>query len=227
MRPNNRSIDPMMGTVLILTNGKLATVEAKTAHGLIRGTTRFEILGVVDPEHAGRDAGEVLDGRKRNIPVFATLADYLRPEARKPDYCIIGVAVSGGRLTADWDHLLKDTLRRGLSLINTMHRLLGDNPELVDLARENGAEIIDVRRPKPTHELHFWTGEVLRLKTPIVAVLGLDCALGKRTTCRLILEMCRAHGIRAEMIYTGQTGWLEGCRHGFIFDATLNDFRQR
>jgi uncharacterized NAD-dependent epimerase/dehydratase family protein len=26
------------------------------------------------------------------------------------------------------------------------------------------------------------------------------------------------------MIYTGQTGWLQGYRHGFIFDATLNDF---
>ena len=26
------------------------------------------------------------------------------------------------------------------------------------------------------------------------------------------------------MIYTGQTGWLQGYGHGFIFDATLNDF---
>ena len=26
------------------------------------------------------------------------------------------------------------------------------------------------------------------------------------------------------MIYTGQTGWLQGIPHGFIFDATPNDF---
>ena len=26
------------------------------------------------------------------------------------------------------------------------------------------------------------------------------------------------------MIYTGQTGWLQGYKYGFIFDATLNDF---
>jgi uncharacterized NAD-dependent epimerase/dehydratase family protein len=26
------------------------------------------------------------------------------------------------------------------------------------------------------------------------------------------------------MVYTGQTGWLEGHRYGFIFDATPNDF---
>jgi uncharacterized NAD-dependent epimerase/dehydratase family protein len=31
-------------------------------------------------------------------------------------------------------------------------------------------------------------------------------------------------GIGAELIYTGQTGWLQGGEYGFIFDSTLNDF---
>jgi len=31
-------------------------------------------------------------------------------------------------------------------------------------------------------------------------------------------------GINAQMIYTGQTGWLQGGKYGFIFDSTLNDF---
>ena len=31
-------------------------------------------------------------------------------------------------------------------------------------------------------------------------------------------------GINAQMIYTGQTGWLQGGQYGFIFDSTLNDF---
>jgi uncharacterized NAD-dependent epimerase/dehydratase family protein len=26
------------------------------------------------------------------------------------------------------------------------------------------------------------------------------------------------------MIYTGQTGWMQGARYGFVFDSTLNDF---
>ncbi len=37
-----------MGTAVILTNGRLDTADAKTAHGLIRGTERFKILGVID-----------------------------------------------------------------------------------------------------------------------------------------------------------------------------------
>jgi uncharacterized NAD-dependent epimerase/dehydratase family protein len=31
-------------------------------------------------------------------------------------------------------------------------------------------------------------------------------------------------GYKAEMIYTGQTGWMQGAKYGFIFDSTLNDF---
>ncbi len=65
---------------------------------------------------------------------------------------------------------------------------------------------------------------MLRIDTPRVAVLGTDCAVGKRTTCVLLLEACRRAGLRADMVYTGQTGWLQGLRHGFILDATPLDF---
>jgi uncharacterized NAD-dependent epimerase/dehydratase family protein len=53
-----------MKNAIILTSGLLKTSDAKTAHGLIRGTERFTIIGVVDgPETAGEDAGIVLDGK--------------------------------------------------------------------------------------------------------------------------------------------------------------------
>jgi uncharacterized NAD-dependent epimerase/dehydratase family protein len=40
----------------------------------------------------------------------------------------------------------------------------------------------------------------------------------------MLTQALNAAGVRAEMIYTGQTGWMQGCRYGFVFDATLNDF---
>ncbi|MEM6733682.1 MAG: NAD-dependent epimerase/dehydratase family protein, partial [Myxococcota bacterium] len=64
----------------------------------------------------------------------------------------------------------------------------------------------------------------LDLKTPRVAVLGTDCCIGKRTTASLLTEHLRAEGVKAEMISTGQTGYLQGTPHGFFFDATPNDF---
>ena len=66
--------------------------------------------------------------------------------------------------------------------------------------------------------------KIKEVKCPKVAVLGTDCALGKRTTTRMLTEAMRKAGYNAEMIYTGQTGWMQGARYGFIFDSTLNDF---
>ena len=57
---------------IIITAGYLDSNNGKTAHGLIRGTDRYNIIGVIDSKYPGKDAGEVLDGKKRNIPVFAS-----------------------------------------------------------------------------------------------------------------------------------------------------------
>jgi uncharacterized NAD-dependent epimerase/dehydratase family protein len=214
----------MMGSACILTNGKLDHIDAKTAHGLIRGTERFDIIGVVDAAHAGRDAGEVIDGRTRNIMVYSSIADLLDQSPAKPEFAIVGVALSGGVLPADWHRTIIETLERGISIVNGLHQPLGDNPDFKAAALKHQATIQDIRKPRPISEMHFYSGAILNVETPIIAVLGMDCAIGKRTTARLIAEMCRGRGIRTEMIYTGQTGWMQGSRYGFIFDATPNDF---
>ena len=50
----------------------------KTAHGLVRYTTRYEIVSVVDSTAPIGDAGEVLDGKKRDIPMFKNLQEALQ-----------------------------------------------------------------------------------------------------------------------------------------------------
>jgi uncharacterized NAD-dependent epimerase/dehydratase family protein len=120
--------------------------------------------------------------------------------------------------------MLKEALDNGYSLINGLHEFISDIPELVDLARQKGVEIIDVRKSKKFKDLHFWTGKIKEVTCPKVAVLGTDCALGKRTTTRFLVQAMREAGYKAEMIYTGQTGWMQGANYGFVFDSTLNDF---
>ena len=65
-----------MKNAIIITAGHLVSSNGKTAHGLIRGTERFNIVGVIDEKWAGKDAGEVLDGKNRNIPVYASLKEF-------------------------------------------------------------------------------------------------------------------------------------------------------
>lgn len=210
-------------TALVISEGMLHTDDAKTAHGLIRGTERFEIIGIIDSLHAGKDAGEVLDGKNRNIPIYDAVETALQKHTQI-QYCIIGVATVGGILPANFLAIIKTCIRNGISIVNGLHDYLNDRPDLVAMAGETGVELIDVRRPKKREELHFWSAEIFKVTAPIIAVLGTDCALGKRTTCRMLREACENSGIHAQMIYTGQTGWLQGGKYGFIFDSTLNDF---
>jgi len=209
---------------IIITAGYLDSVSGKTAHGLIRGTDRFTILGVIDQQHAGKDAGEVLDGKVRHIPVYATIADFIRKSKEKSKYAVVGVATKGGVIPESLRAMLQEALEHGLGLVNGLHEYISDIPELAHLAREKGLEIIDVRKPKKVKELHFWSGIIKSVHCPKIAVLGTDCSLGKRTTARFLTEAMKKAGYRAEMIYTGQTGWMQGAQYGFVFDSTLNDF---
>ena len=214
----------MEGNAVVLANGVYRTNDAKTAHGLVRGTDRFRVVAVVDPDTSGKDAGEVLDGIKRGIPIYGSLVEALEKSHPKPDTCIVGMATHGGALTPELRDSLVEAARAGLSLVNGLHECAGEDPRIQAAARETGIRIVDVRKPKPMKDLRFFTGEIRKVRAPRLAILGTDCALGKRTTARLLVEACRAEGIRAEMIFTGQTGWMQGARYGVVFDSLVNDF---
>jgi uncharacterized NAD-dependent epimerase/dehydratase family protein len=213
-----------MNNAIVLTNGLLTHSDAKTAHGLIRGTERFTIKGVVDcADTAGKDAGVLLDGKQRDIPVFENFSEAIQ-QLTDINYLVIGVATVGGRLPSNMLVTVKEAIEKGISVVNGLHEYLTEKPELVARAAITGSQLIDVRKPKTREQLHFWTGEIFKVKVPIVAVIGMDCAMGKRTTARMLRQVCESNGINGQMIYTGQTGWLQGGKYGFIFDSTLNDF---
>lgn len=227
----------MDGTAAILTAGLFGAAAGKTAHGLVRGTERYRLVGLIDgPTTAGRDAGELLDGTPRGIPCFASWDDLLAAGVPRPDWCVVGVANPGGVLPPELRAPLRRALELGVNVVSGLHEFLGDDPELAAAAAAARAPaaageasaghpvILDLRRPKPRAELHFFTGEIRGLRVPRLAILGTDCALGKRTTARLLLAACRAAGLRTELVFTGQTGWLQGYPYGFILDATPNDF---
>lgn len=213
-----------MNRAIVLTNGFLKLSDAKTAHGLIRGTERFKIIGVVDgAETAGKDAGEILDGKHRNIPVFESLFS-AKQNLTDINFLIVGIATVGGRLPESMLTVIIEAIESGISIVNGLHDYLNDKPEVVKLAEKNKVQLVDIRKPKARKDLSFWSGEVFKVNAPIIAVMGMDCAMGKRTTARMLKQTCESNGLNAQMIYTGQTGWLQGGKFGFIFDSTLNDF---
>ena len=115
-----------MNKAIVLTNGLFLKINAKTAHGLVRGTEKFEIIGVVDGiETAGKDAGELLDGKKRNIPIFSDVekAGNALPEI---NFLIVGVATLGGVFPPDMLEIIRNAIQNKISIVNGLHEYLSE-----------------------------------------------------------------------------------------------------
>ena len=216
--------DNPRGTALLYSGGLLTDLHAKTSHGLLRYSKRFEILGIIDHKYAGRMSGEFVSNCQRDLPIYSDITKAIEALETKPEFIIIGIAFHGGQLPEAHRNSVNEALKAGINVVSGLHQVLGEDPEFAILAKDSGSIIYDIRKPRKVEDLSFWTGKVLSLKTPRIAVLGTDCALGKRTTCQFLLRACHESNIKTELIYTGQTGFLQGFRHGFLFDATLNDF---
>src|SRR5690554_6595006 len=134
----------MIPNALVLTGGLLHTSDAKTAHGLIRESRRFNIVGIVDAVNAGDDAGEILDGVNRGLPIVSGVEEALQS---RPEYCIVGVATTGGIFPESMLADVKVAIRNGLSIVNGLHDYLNERPEMVALAKQYHVELIDIRRP--------------------------------------------------------------------------------
>jgi uncharacterized NAD-dependent epimerase/dehydratase family protein len=167
------------------------------------------------------DAGEILDGVTRGIPLFNDLDKAL--DAAKVDMFIVGAVSEGGVLPEGYDKAVTWALSKGLDVVSGLHEFLSDNPHFQKSAEDNNCVIIDVRKMYREHR-RFYTGEIKNVGSIRVAILGVDSAVGKRTLAVLINEELIKRGYKSDLIFTGQTGWLQGWPHGIVLDAMVNDF---
>ncbi len=215
------------GNALIYCEGAFGTPNGKTAHGLIRRTDRYRVLAVVDSLHTGKDAGTVLDGRPRGIPIYPAVresVEALMEKGERITHMVIGLAPDGGRLSRDARGDVIKAIRMGLHIDSGLHDFLSEDPEITALAAERGIKIRDIRNPPRIRDLHFFTGKIEEVSSLKIALLGTDSAIGKRTTAWILLDAFRAEGYSAELIGTGQTAWMQGVRYGVIMDSLINDF---
>jgi uncharacterized NAD-dependent epimerase/dehydratase family protein len=211
------------GTAVVLCEGVFGSSDGKTAHGLVRHTERYRVKAVIDSRLAGQDAGAVIDGAPRGIPIVRDLEAAVAAVGR-PDYLVVGVATHGGVLPAHLRPAVAEALRRGIHVDSGLHEMIGDDAEFAAVARAGGARIRDVRRTPPRAEMHAFTGEVLQVGSVRLAVLGTDSGVGKRTTSVRLVQALQAAGLRAVLVGTGQTAWMQGVRYGVILDSLINDF---
>jgi uncharacterized NAD-dependent epimerase/dehydratase family protein len=193
----------------------------------VRFTNRYHLLSVVDSSYEGQDAGTVLDGKKRNIPICGSVEHAVKiAESRdlRATHFVIGLAPDGGRLSPEACDDVKRAIRLKLNVDSGLHDFLSEDREVASLAEKYDIVIRDVRKPPPRNTLHFFSGKIEEVKALKVGVLGTDSAIGKRTTAWLLVQALQEVGYDTEMIGTGQTAWMQGTRYGIILDSLVNDF---
>jgi uncharacterized NAD-dependent epimerase/dehydratase family protein len=202
------AIGKRTATAIVYCEANFGAIDGKTANGLVRHSERYEILSVIDSEKAGLDTGMVLDGKPNAIPICRDLAESLDKAVTVPDYFIFGMAPSSGMLSLHERGLVLEAMSHGMNIVNGLHEFLGD----------------DVRKPADKKDLHMFTGDIAQVTCPVIAVLGTDCAIGKRTTATILSQALNDRGVKTVMIGTGQTGLIQGTRYGVALDAIPSQF---
>ncbi len=111
-----------------------------------------------------------------------------------------------------------------MNIDSGLHDFLSDDPEFSSLSRDHGVTIRDIRKTPSRDKLHFFTGKIEEVSCLKLAVLGTDSAIGKRTTSWIVVHGLRDAGLKAELIGTGQTAWMQGAKYSLIMDSLINDF---
>lgn len=211
-------------TAIVYCEGHFGGIDGKTANGLVRHSEKYKILSIIDSEKTGLDAGEVLDGDPNGIPIYRDLGTALAQAGRTPDYFIFGIAPATGMLSPTERRLIFRAIEYGMNIVNGLHEFLNDDPEFAAASAKANVTIRDVRKPRDKKDLRVFSGRISEVTCPRIAVLGTDCAIGKRTTATVLARALNERGIKTVMIGTGQTGLIQGARYGLALDAVPSQF---
>ena len=112
----------------------------------------------------------------------------------------------------------------GMNVVNGLHEFLNDAPVFQAASLAKNVKLLDVRKPRPKKDQRLFSGRIAEVTCPRIAVLGTDCAIGKRTTATILTRALNDCGVKAVMIGTGQTGLIQGARYGVSLDAVPSQF---
>jgi uncharacterized NAD-dependent epimerase/dehydratase family protein len=211
-------------TAVVYCEANFGAIDGKTANGLVRHSEKYKILAVIDSEKDGLDSGEVLGEQRNAIPIYGSLTTALSKIGSKPDYFIFGMAPKSGMLSSHERGLVLEAIDLGLNIVNGLHEFLNDDPVFAAASAAKNVKILDVRKPRAKKDLRVFSGRIVDVSCPRIAVLGTDCAIGKRTTASVLTRALNNRGAKAVMVGTGQTGLIQGARYGVALDAIPSQF---
>jgi uncharacterized NAD-dependent epimerase/dehydratase family protein len=196
----------------IYLEGQLTGDSGKMGYGVLRYSPN-EVVCVIDSTHEGKNVQEVID-TPRSCPVVGTVW-----QARElgADVFVLGIAVPGGLIPADWFAVIDEAVDSGMSILNGLHdRLAPKYPRLAE-----GQWVWDVRVEPEGLAPSF--GTACALQNQRVLMIGTDMSVGKMTAGLEIYRAAKEAGVDAEFVATGQIG-ITVTGRGVPLDAVRVDY---
>ncbi len=209
-----------MKKAAVLAEGFLGTTYGKTANGLCRFTTRFDVVAAIDSTKKGQPIGEIVPKANAKIRIVGNVREAIELGANT---MVVGVATDGGFLPENYRPIITNAIESGMEIVSGLHEFISDDPEFVKLSKENNVTITDVRKIFMSRR-DFYTGRIREVRSKRIAVLGTDSAIGKRTTAVYLNESMKKLNHSSVMIGTGQTAWMQGFPYTVVIDSMINDF---
>ena len=161
---------------------------------------------------------------KNGIPIFHDLDAAIEILTDIPVSFIYGVAPLEAFLNNEQRQILLAAIQKGMDIVNGLHEFLTEDEEFIQKAKKYGVAIKDIRKPPAKKDLYLFSGRILKIKIPIVTVLGTDGAVGKRTTSIRLVKALKKIGLNVAFVSTGQTGLIQGSKYGIAIDAIVEEF---
>jgi uncharacterized NAD-dependent epimerase/dehydratase family protein len=188
---------------------------AKTAVGVLRYSPD-KIVGLVDPERAGKNAADVY-GVRPDVPIYAKVADLPAETGR----LLVGIASRGGDLPPEMREEIVTAINRGIDIYNGLHTFITHDADLMGQAEAKGVKLVDLREV-PEHP-PVGMGEPHREGSTVILTVGSDCNVGKMSTALELDLLARKRGLSSTFIATGQTGIMIA-NNGIAVDRVISDF---
>lgn len=210
---------------VIYCENNFGKMDGKTANGLIRHSEKYDITGVIDSSLAGQDAGNVLDGTPNGVLIYKDIEECLKNNNESGiNTFIFGMAPLSGLFSREDEQVMFYAMEHTLDIVNGLHEFLTEKKHFTEKAKKCGIELHDIRKPKRINQLSPFTGSIVKVTCPKIAILGTDGAVGKRTTSTILTKALRKKGLNAVMVATGQTGLIQGAKYGVALDSIPEQF---
>ncbi|MHB1471789.1 MAG: DUF1611 domain-containing protein, partial [Thermoplasmataceae archaeon] len=96
-----------MDNAVVLAEKVFSSTYGKTANGLVRYSKRYNITSVIDSRYAGKDAGQILTGKAKGIPVISSVEE---GKSLGSKVFIVGIATDGGYIPDEYRGYIRDAI---------------------------------------------------------------------------------------------------------------------